>query len=298
MSFLTFSYLVSGRNQLILLEKLRKSGVNLKKIEIIDSKTLKITIDGKDRLKFFAICKNSWYNRLLKVGGCCSPAYKLLKNLYLFIGIVLFFALTSLANNLYFEAQYQGDSRLYATQIENSFNEVGIKKFLPFSQEQLDKAKLKLESNNKLSFISIVKKGNRAVVYTKQSVLEPSVLNVLHSDYIAQEDMLILKITVYSGRAVVNQGDFVKRGDLIAKASYLIKDNEVACPLVFTMASECTFTYEYVSSYKLDDSAIQNGLVLAKIALGDYELRSCTYAVVSEKSIKITIKYEKTFFGG
>ena len=169
---------------------------------------------------------------------------------------------------------------------------------MPFSQEQLDKAKLKLESNNKLSFISIVKKGNRAVVYTKQSVLEPSVLNVLHSDYIAQEDMLILKITVYSGRAVVNQGDFVKRGDLIAKASYLIKDNEVACPLVFTMASECTFTYEYVSSYKLDDSAIQNGLVLAKIALGDYELRSCTYAVVSEKSIKITIKYEKTFFGG
>ena len=79
---------------------------------------------------------------------------------------------------------------------------------------------------------------------------------------------------------------------------YLIKDNEVACPLVFTMASECTFTYEYVSTYKLDDSTIQNGLALAKIALGDYELRSCTYDVVSEKSIKITIKYEKTFFGG
>ena len=44
MSFLTFTYYVTGRNQLFLIEKLKKKGVNLKKIEIIDTKRLKITI--------------------------------------------------------------------------------------------------------------------------------------------------------------------------------------------------------------------------------------------------------------
>ena len=298
MSFLTFTYLVTGRNQLILIEKLQKAGVNLKKIENIDAKRLKITIDSKDRLKFFAICKNSWYNRLVKVGGFFAPAYKLAKNFYLFIGILLFFAISIYANTLYFQTQFEGDALLFSKQIESTFQQVGIRKFHPFTQAQLDSVKLILERDEKLSFISVTKKGNSAVVYLKQSLTEPTTLPTLNSDFLAPEDMTVLKITVYSGRAIAQPNTFVKKGEIVAKASYLIKDSEVACKLAFTMLSECTFVYEYESAYKIDDSVKNNALTLAKVVLGDYTVRSYNFEIVGIKRVKVILKYEKTFFGG
>ncbi len=298
MNFLTFTYYVTGRNHLLLLEKLKKRGVNLKKIEIIDTKRLKITIDSKDRLNFFAICKNSWYNKLVKVGGLFAPIHLLFKNAYIWVGIAFFLCLNFWANSLYFETQFKGDARLFSKQIEKCFDEVGIKKFHVFTQAQLNEANKKLLIEDKLSFISIRKEGNNAVVYIKQSLVEPNLLQSLNSDFIASEDMLILKISVYSGRAVVEQNAFVKKGDVIAKASYLIKEQEVTCPLVFTMSCECTFVYEYTTAYKVDDGIKANAITLAKIALGDYPVRSYTVERIDDNNLKVILKYEKTFFGG
>ena len=298
MNFLTFTYYVMGRNHLLLIDKLKKKGVNLKKIEIIDTKRLKITIDSKDRLKFFAICKNSWYNKLVKVGGLFAPIYSFIRKPAILLGTVFFFCISFWANTLYFETQFKGDARLFSRQIENVFEDVGIKKFYPFTQSQLDEANKKLLTEEKLSFISILKDGNRAVVYIKKSVQPPNFLTALNTDFVASEDMIVLKITVYSGRAVVTQNSSVKKGDVIAKASYLIKEQEIACPLVFTMTCECTFVYEYQSLHKIDDGIKVNALTLAKVALGDYPVRSYQIVNIDEKNLKVILKYEKTFFGG
>ena len=62
MRWLTETYLLVGRNRKNLLQKLNKEGVRVRKLEIFDEKNSKITIDKKDAPKYFAICKNSWYN--------------------------------------------------------------------------------------------------------------------------------------------------------------------------------------------------------------------------------------------
>ena len=92
MRWLTETYLLVGRNRKNLLQKLNKEGVRVRKLEIFDEKNAKITIDKKDTPKYFAICKNSWYNKLLKIGGICAPIYKAIKFPLITLAILFFFA--------------------------------------------------------------------------------------------------------------------------------------------------------------------------------------------------------------
>lgn len=298
MSYLKFTYLVSGLNQKLLVYRLQKSKINILDIKFINKKLLKITIDSKDRLKFFAICKNSWYNKLVNIGGLCAPLYKLYKNIALTVGLIAFFSICYFSNNLYFKTDYLADSHLYKTQIQSAMQSAGIKKFKPFTQEQLDKASELVREINQISFITITKKGGSAVVYLKQSVAMPLPLKTYASDFVAPEDLVILKITVYSGTQLKNQGDYVKKGEVIAKAGYIIQEKEYPCLLSLALTAECTFEYIYNYSGRLTSEIKTNALALAKIYLGDYPVRSYSLKEINNNKLKVIIKYEKTLCGG
>lgn len=298
MNWLTETYLLVGRNRKNLFQKLNKAGISLKKIEIFDEKRAKITIDKKDASKYFAICKNSWYNKLLKIGGICAPIYKAIKMPLITLAIIFFFAFTYFFDFLYLQTVYEGDALLYQKQIEEQFELAGITKYKPFNQSTLNEIAFILQQNASISHVTVKKQGNKAIVSVKSAQTPPQKLIVLNSDFIASEDMTVLNITVYSGSAVVKKGDFVKKGELIAKASALVKEEEAPCPLILALTAECTFEYvcEYV--YEINDSAKLNALAGAKLALGDYTVRSYTFKNEGKNKIKVILKYEKTLIGG
>jgi hypothetical protein len=298
MSALTVTYMLIGRNRKYLLEKLSKSKIAVKKLEIIDEKHAKITIDKKDSLKYFAICKNSWYNKQLKIGGFCAPIYKAVKNPLITIAVILFFAFAWFADSVYLESVYVGDALLYQSIVENQFEAAGITRFKRFSQEGLNEVSNTLQNQAGISFITIKKRGNKAVVDLKVEQSAPSKLLVLHSDYLAPEDITILNLTVYSGTAAVKNGDFVKKGDVIAKASCVIKEEEQSCPLILALTAECVYEYYYETTYSINDSVKLNAVAAAKHMLGDYMVRSYKVEQINENKLKIVLKYEKTLIGG
>jgi hypothetical protein len=134
-----------GRNRKYLLQRLSKSKIAVKKLEIIDEKHAKITIDKKDSLKYFAICKNSWYNKLLKIGGLFAPLYKAVKNPLITIAVIFFFSFAYFADGIYLKSVYLGDSLLFQNVIDNHLEEAGITKFKPFSQERLNEVAIELQ---------------------------------------------------------------------------------------------------------------------------------------------------------
>ena len=298
MNLLTVTYLIVGRNRKYLLQRLSKSKIAVKKLEIIDEKHAKITIDKKDSLKYFAICKNSWYNKELKIGGFCAPIYKAVKNPLITIAVILFFASAYFADNVYLESVYVGDALLYQSVVENQLEEVGVTKFKRFSQDSLNEAASALQKQSGISFITIKKRGNKAVVDLKSELAPPSKLLVFNSDYLAPEDMTVLNLTVYSGMAVVKNGDFVKKGEIIAKASCLIKDEEKPCPLILALTAECDFVFYYESAYGVNDSIKLNAAASAKHMLGDYTVRSYKIEQIDKNKLKVVLKYEKTLIGG
>ncbi len=298
MRWLTETYLLVGRNRKNLLQKLNKEGVRVRKLEIFDEKNAKITIDKKDTPKYFAICKNSWYNKLLKIGGICAPIYKAVKFPLITLAILFFFAFCYLFDFVYLQTVYEGDAILYQKQIEEQFDNAGLTPFKPFKQEILNEIASALQKNASISHVTVKKRGNKAVVTVKGAQIAPEKLVVLSGDYVANESFTVLNITVYSGTALVKKGDFVKKGETVAKASTLIKEEEVPCPLILALTAECTFEYIYECAYNIDDSLKLNALASAKLALGEYEVRSHTVELIDKNKIKVILKYEKTLIGG
>ena len=295
---LTKTYLVVGLNRQILIEKLKKRSINLLKIEILDKKRAKITIDAKDTLKYFAICKNSWYNKQLRVGGILAPFYLMVKNWLVTLSVCLFFCVCFFANGIYFESQYVGDAINYRALIESELEKAGIVKYAPFSQSKLNGVKLTLEKEREIAFISVTKRGNKAVIEVKKSQTPPQSPTVSESDLIATEDMVILNVTVYSGTQCVQVGQAVKKGEVIAKASYLVDENEVKTLLYCEVTAECVFEYVYKTNSPINQSTKTNALLVAKTALGDYPVRSYDFVIENKNQIKVIIKYEKTLNGG
>lgn len=299
MDFLTKTYLVEGSNHDLLFKRLKRANVNLVKVQIINKKQLKITIDVKDTPKFFAICKNSWYNKELKIGGIFAPFYKCVSKWIVTLAIICFFVFSYAFNNLYLQTEYQGDSIYFTKQIQTALNNAGVHTYRFFSQKQLNAVEIELKKEKEIAFVSAQKCGNRSIIYIKRAQIEPERLPVYQTDLIANEDMVILKITVYSGTAVVQENCAVKKGDIIAKASYFLKDEEeIKCPLICLVTAECVYEYVYESEFKINDGAKNNALALAKFTLGDYHVRSYSFEVIGKNKLKVILKYEKTLVGG
>ena len=297
MTFLTKTYLVKGNNLSVLLARLKRKQINLLKVKFLGEKCVKITIDSKDALKFFAICKNSWYNKELKSGGLCMPFYLMVKKPLISLAIALFFALCYLFNGLFLKCDYVGDAYLFKNQIEKAMDEVGVKKYSTFNQDQLLKVATILSKESNVAFVSLKKWGNSAIIDIKQQVEPPDRLPKLSNHLYASEDMRILKITVYSGTACVSENQEIKKGDLIAKASVLAGEKEVFSDLIFQITAECTFEFIYTATYEIDDSLKANALACAKHALGDYAVRSHDIQIIGQNKLKVTLKYEKNITG-
>ncbi len=293
MTLLSKTFLVEGRNHKILLEKLKNAKINALKIEILSEKLLKITIDAKDTAKYFAICKNSWYNKDLGTSGVLSPFYHMVKNWIISLSIVSFFAVAFFANGIYFESEYRGDALLYRSTVEKEFEKAGIKKYSFFSQEKLNAVRQTLEKQSGIAFISIKKSGNKAIIDLKSSQTPPQGPFLSSEDLIAKEDMVILNITVYSGTACVEKGQAVKKGEVIAKASHFFKEEEVKTLLYCEITAECVFEYLYQSKSPIDGTVKNNAFASAKFALGDYPVRSFEFEQLKGDCIKVILKYEK-----
>ena len=110
----------------------------------------------------------------------------------------------------------------------------------------------------------------------------------------------MLNITLYSGTAVASNGDFIKKGELIAKAKNLLNDadkTEIDAPIIGVITVECNFEYCYNTKFKPTDDIRSNALAMAKFHLGDYIVRSFSFEE-GESFIKVILKYEKILIGG
>ena len=298
MVMLKKTYVVEGLNQKILLDRLIYSKINLLKVKKITQKCLEITIDSKDDLKFFAICKNMWYNKLIKVGGILSPFYLMVKNPLKIVCLLLSLFIIFFGENVYLESSYKGDAIAYRSAIESAFEQAEIKRYSFFSEGKLERVRQILNEQYSFGYLQIQKRGNKAVIEIRALKSEPQRLVGLKSDLIALENLKILNATVYSGTLLKSVGESVSKGEVIAGAYYFIGDSKIDCELLAVITAECTYTYEYKANTKITNDTLLNAIASAKLMLGDYEVISSEYKITDGNLITVTLKYEKLICGG
>lgn len=297
MKLLTFTYVATGYNRAVIVNRMRASGVDVLKMLIIDEKRTEITISAKDRAKYFAICKNIWYNELIRTGGLLACLYSIGKAPFLVVGALAFLAVVLFGGNLYMGSDYLGDSALYRAEIEETFEEVGIKEYRLFNEEQLKTAQEALGKKLDAVFFKIDKSGNRAIITAYSAITTPNRMESTDKDLVSSGNFRILKLTAYGGTPEVKEGDEVTAGQTIIGAYEVLKDGSTRpCKIVACVSAEFKFEYRYTCSYEPSDGDKERTKAVAKFLLGD---ESVTREDVYEDGnvIVAVIYYEKIIFG-
>lgn len=297
MNALTATFRVHGGNRELLFQKLKKNGITVLNEKKSGEKSFEITIDNKDCDKFFAICKKTWYNEKIKVGGVLAPFYKIIHAPQIAIACVLFVAVTLFSGNLFLGAEYRKDALLYRQAVENAFEQCGIRFGASFSEEKIEKAERYLSERFDFAFLQIEKRANRAIVEIKDGARAPERMISTLTDVIASEDLTILKMSVYSGTPLVKEGDLVKKGAPIIGAYQTIKETPVPCPITGSVSAKCAFDFAYTCKTEPTDGDVSRAVSAAHFMLGDYTVCGSEVSV-EDKTIKVKLYYEKIIFGG
>jgi len=297
MRLLTYTYLAVGYNRVAVLNRLNRAGIDVLKMLVIDEKRAEITISAKDRAKYFAICKNMWYNSEIRTGGILAPVYSLIRSPFILLGVAIFLFLTVIGSNLYFGNEYEGDSLVYRADIERVFADVGICEYKSFDDEMLDRAENILKAKIDFDYINIKKSGNKAVITAYASIKAPEKIKISDKDVIADENCRILKMTVYTGTPLVEEGAEVVVGQPVIGAYSVLNDGRtVKTNVTASVTVESRFIYEYFPRFGISEQTISEAVAAAEFMLGNETvLRSEVNA--DGNGIIVTLYYERLLFG-
>lgn len=243
-------YEINGLNLDRFINTVRKRGIDLYDVKKYSNKRMRLAVKFSLSQNFFAIAEELCYN-IKKVGekGRARPLFSLLSSFGLVIGATIFIAVAILANDIVFDVCYSGTGKIYHREVDKYLESKGVKEYSKFSD--IDLMRLEdgiLASNDRLSFVSCKKKGNRLMIELVLSTEKVKALDGNVYQMVSDTAGEVESVKVYRGTAVVKVGDTVKVGDLLVDGFMTVKDQTVKTNVLASVTLIVDQTEEYVLS--------------------------------------------------
>lgn len=152
-------------------------------------------------------------------------------NKYVLLSLIISFMLLFLLCNTIFDIKINSDNKDIINIINNSLsdNDIGVYK-RKVSFDKLNSIKNKILEDNKdtLEWIEIREKG--CIYYidvTPRVKSNNNADNSLPSDIVAEKDGVIKHIVVHRGSKVIDNGDYVKKGDILISGNIIKNENVI-----------------------------------------------------------------------
>ena len=264
------TYLVSGLNHEILLNRLKKHQIPVYHVKKRGKKQLYLTIHRAHDKKLFAITKDLCYNiRKIRDTGRFYPFLRLFKNVGVPIGVLAFIILTTLSSNRIYSFSFTGDGSVYSNEVQEILTEEGVEKFSSFSGLDLKKlANVVFQKSDKFSFVSLTKRGNTLIIDLSLIKNPPSVIDGTKDSMTATFSGKIERLKVYRGTVVKGEGDFVKVGDTIVSGYYNFNETVSKIGVI----AVCSIVGEVSKTFTLDDQMEDIALILAEESIKNGEI--------------------------
>lgn len=152
-------------------------------------------------------------------------------NKYVLLSLIISFMLLFLLCNTIFDIKINSDNKDIINIINNSLSDNGIDVYKrKVSFDKLNSIKNKILEDNKdtLEWIEIREKG--CIYYidvTPRVKSNNNVDNSLPSDIVAEKDGVIKHIVVHRGNKVIDNGDYVKKGDILISGNIIKNENVI-----------------------------------------------------------------------
>lgn len=152
-------------------------------------------------------------------------------NKYVLLSLIISFMLLFLLCNTIFDIKINSDDKDIVNIINDSLKDNGIGVYKrKVSFDKLNNIKNKILEDNKdtLEWIEIREKG--CIYYidvTPRVKSNNNVDNSLPSDIVAEKDGVIKHIVVHRGSKVIDNGDYVKKGDILISGNIIKNENVI-----------------------------------------------------------------------
>lgn len=152
-------------------------------------------------------------------------------NKYVLLSLIISFMLLFLLCNTIFDIKINSDDKDIVNIINDSLKDNGIDVYKrKVSFDKLNSIKNKILEDNKdtLEWIEIREKG--CIYYidvTPRVKSNNNVDNSLPSDIVAEKDGVIKHIVVHRGSKVIDNGDYVKKGDILISGNIIKNENVI-----------------------------------------------------------------------
>lgn len=152
-------------------------------------------------------------------------------NKYVLLSLIISFMLLFLLCNTIFDIKINSDDKDIVNVINDSLKDNGIDVYKrKVSFDKLNNIKNKILEDNKdtLEWIEIREKG--CIYYidvTPRVKSNNNVDNSLPSDIVAEKDGVIKHIVVHRGSKIIDNGDYVKKGDILISGNIIKNENVI-----------------------------------------------------------------------
>ena len=244
--------------------------------------------------KVFTIADELCYNiSIIGEFGILLPFTKVLKNIGLLIGAIIFSICLILSNFTIFSINITGSAAIYKLDILQKLSTIGVRDNCLLTEKKLKDAQaFLLKDCGYIGFVTLKKNGFRLEVVAQLNGQGGSVIDK-KQNLISQVNGVIKSLTVYRGRAQKNVGDSVAVGDIIVSGSYYVGEKEYQTYVLYSCEVITTFTYTCYS----ENAGFENqAKLLALQELGDYEITNCEIESKSNNNgylYTVTIYYVK-----
>ena len=152
-------------------------------------------------------------------------------NKYVLLSLIISFMLLFLLCNTIFDIKINSDDKDIVNIINDSLKDNGIgvyKRKVSFDKLNSIKNKILEDNKDTLEWIEIREKG--CIYYidvTPRVKSNNNVDNSLPSDIVAEKDGVIKHIVVHRGSKVIDNGDYVKKGDILISGNIIKNENVI-----------------------------------------------------------------------
>ena len=152
-------------------------------------------------------------------------------NKYVLLSLIISFMLLFLLCNTIFDIKINSDDKDIVNIINDSLKDNGIdvyKRKVSFNKLNSIKNKILEDNKDTLEWIEIREKG--CIYYidvTPRVKSNNNVDNALPSDIVAEKDGVVKHIVVHRGSKVIDNGDYVKKGDVLISGNIIKNENVI-----------------------------------------------------------------------
>lgn len=273
----------------------REHDITFYNLQRLDGNRVEFELTDKDMAKLTSLNLTNYHYEVVNVGGLRKALNTVIYRIGLIVGLALSIIGVFVLNNRLLHIHVYGLTSVAEDAVVESVREYGVSTLskMDFANEELENY---LSKEFKFSLVSVVKKGNSLIISVKEELPD---IEEQYTPIIADFNMVIQNIQVYSGTARVKAGDVVRKGDVLIEPYVVSGEDKVYVPPCGDISVIGYFSASYIFSNSRE-VVVRTGnkqLISHELRLGKYLLgKSSKENMFSEYEIEVVDSSVSQYF--